>query len=106
MQGVVLHLFGTTTFGLADGFFHRLGHAVGVQNSSTTDVAGCAANGLDQTALRAQKAFFVSVQDGDKRDLRQIDTFAQQVDADQHIESAQTQVAQDFNALHGVDVAV
>ena len=70
MQGVVLHLLGTTPLGLADGFFHRLGHAVGIQNGSATDITGCAANRLDQTAFRSQKAFFVGIQDGDERDLR------------------------------------
>jgi hypothetical protein len=40
------------------------------------------------------------------RDLGQVQALAQQVDAHQHVEGAQAQVAQDLHALHGVDVAV
>jgi hypothetical protein len=41
-----------------------------------------------------------------QRHLRQVQTLTQQVDADQDIEHALAQVAQDLGALHGVDVRV
>ena len=54
---------------------------------------------------RAQEALLVGVEDGDQRDLGQVDALAQQVDADQHVVDAQAQVAQDLHALERVDLA-
>ena len=42
----------------------------------------------------------------DERHLGQVETLAQQVDADEHVEDAEAQVADDLDALHGVDIAV
>ena len=58
-----------------------------------------AADGLDQRAGRTQEAFLVRIQNRDQRHLRQVQTFAQQVDADQHVELAAPQVAQDLDAV-------
>jgi hypothetical protein len=43
--------------------------AVGIQDGLALQVAGGAADGLDQAALGAQEAFLVGVQDRDQRDL-------------------------------------
>ena len=56
--------------------------------------------------LAAQKAFLVGVEDGDQRDLGQVEPLAQQVDADEHVELAEAQVADDLDALQRVDLAV
>ena len=42
----------------------------------------------------------------DQRHLGQVEALAQQVDADQHVELAEAQVAQDLDALERVDVRV
>ena len=63
------------------------------------EVAGGAADGLDERAGGTQKAFFVGVENGDERNLGQIEAFAQQVDADQHIVFAFAQIAQQAHAL-------
>ena len=42
----------------------------------------------------------------DERHLGKVETLAQEVDADEHVEDAETQVADDLDALHGVDIAV
>ena len=55
---------------------------------------------------RAQEAFLVGVEDGDQRALGDVEALAQQVDADQHVEGAEPQVADDLDALQGVDVGV
>ena len=65
-----------------------------------------AANRLDQRPLGAQEPFLVGVENGDERHLGDVEPFAQQVDADQHVEFAKPQVADDLDALDGVDVAV
>jgi hypothetical protein len=58
------------------------------------EVARGPADGLDQAALGAQKAFLVGVQNGHQRHLGNVQPLAQQVDAHQHVERAQAQVAQ------------
>ena len=63
-------------------------------------------DGLDERALRAQEAFLVGIEDGDERDLRQVEAFAQQVDADEHVEHATPEVPQDLHALERLDVGV
>ena len=70
------------------------------------DVARGAADRLDQRARRAQEAFLVGVEDRDQRDLGQVEPLAQQVDADQHVEVAAAQVADDLDALDRLDVGV
>ena len=62
--------------------------------------------GLDQRAIAAQVALLVGVEDADERHLGQVETLAQQVDPHQHVEDAEAQVADDLDALEGVDVAV
>ncbi len=103
---VVRQLLDAATLGLAHGFFHGLGDAVGIQNRPPVQVAGCAADGLDQAALGPQEAFLVRVQNRHQRHLGNVQALAQQVDAHQHIKSAQAQVSQNFHPLHRVHVAV
>ena len=55
---------------------------------------------------RAQEAFLVGVEDRDQRAFRNVEAFAQQVDADQHVERAEAQIADDLDALDRVDVGV
>ena len=69
-------------------------------------VARSAAHGLDERTLGAQEAFLVRIQDRHQGHFRQVQAFAQEVDAHQHVEHAQAQVADDLGALHGLDVRV
>jgi hypothetical protein len=100
----LLHL--AAPFRLGHRVAHRVRHRVGVENRAAVHVPGRAAYRLNQRACGPEKAFLVRIQNGDQRDFRQIQPFAQQVDADEHIEYAQTQVAQNLHALQRVDVRV
>ena len=104
--GVVLLLHHAAAAGLFDRALHRIGHAVGVEHHLGVDVAGRAADGLHQRGFAAQKAFLVGVENGDQRDFGQVEALAQEVDADQHVELAQAQIAEQFDALEGVQIAV
>ena len=106
MLGVVLHLHLAPPFGLADGAVHRLGTRIGVHDDVAVDVAGRAPDCLDQRAIAAQVALLVGVEDGDESHFGQIETFAQEVDANQDVELTEPQVAQDVNPLQGLDVGV
>ena len=55
---------------------------------------------------RAQEALLVGVEDRDQRHLGQVEALPQEVDADEHVELAEPQVAQDLDALERVDLAV
>ena len=46
-----------------------------------------------------RKPFLVGVEDRDQRHLGNVEALAQQVDADQHVELAEAQVADDLDAL-------
>ncbi len=92
--------------GFGHGALHRAGDAVGVEDHLAVDVARGAADGLHQRGFAAQEAFLVGVENGDEAALGNVEAFAQQVDADQHVERAQAQVADDLDALHRVDVGV
>ena len=79
---------------------------IGIEDDLAVDVAGGAADGLDQRGLGAQKAFLVGVENGDERAFGNVEALAQQVDADQHVEGAEAQVADDLDALDRVDVGM
>ena len=87
-------------------FLHRVGHDVGVENRPAIQVAGAAADGLDQRSGRAQEAFFVGIENRHQRNFRQVQALAQQVDADQHVELAAAQIAQNLHALERLDLGV
>ena len=91
---------------LADRPHHRVGDAVGVHHHLTADVAGGAADHLDQRRLGAEEAFLVGVEDAHQRHLGQVEALAQEVDADQHVELSEAERTQDLDALDGVDVGV
>jgi len=70
------------------------------------DMARGAAGSLDQRSLAAQKAFLVGVENADERNFGKIESFSEQIDADENIEIGRAQAAQDFHTLNRVDVAV
>ncbi len=45
----------------------------------------CTADGLNQRAFRAQKTLLVRIQNRHERHLGNIEPFAEQIDADQHV---------------------
>src|SRR3954471_14668778 len=103
---VVADLLCAPPIGFADGPFNRLRHLIGIEDRGAVDVPRGAADGLDERALRAQEAFLVRVEYRDQRHFRQVETLAQQVDAHQHVELAQAQVADDLHPLHGLHFGV
>ena len=56
--------------------------------------------------MAAEEAFLVRVHDGHQRNLGQIQPLPEEVDPDQHVKFAQTQIAQDLHALHSIYLGV
>ena len=106
LRGVVGLLLLAPPVGLVDRRLEAVGHAVGVEDRAAVDMARRAADRLDQRGARAQIALLVGVEHRDQRAFRNIEPFAQQVDADQHVEHAEPQIADDLDALDRVDVGV
>ena len=69
-------------------------------------VARGAADGLYEGALGTQEAFLVGIEDRHQGDLGHVQALAEQVDADEDVELAEPQVANDFHALDRVYVGV
>src|SRR5262249_52307151 len=99
---VVSGLLFAAAVGFPDGALDRAGLLVGVQNRLAVEVARGPADGLDERALGAQETLLVGIQNADKGHLRQIEPLAQQVDANEDVEDAQAQVADDLSALDRV----
>ena len=74
---------------------------VGIHDDPAVDVPRRPPDGLDERRLAAQEAFLVGVEDGHQRDLGQVEPFAQQVDAHQHVELAQPQLADGAGCARG-----
>src|SRR5262249_47543497 len=97
-------LLGAAAVGLGDGPLDRAGLRVSIENYPTIDVAGGAADGLDQRGFRAQEALLVGVEDGYERAFGDVEAFAQEIDADEAIEGAEPEIADDLDPLDRVNV--
>ena len=85
---------------------HRVSHPVGVEDGAAFDVAGAAADGLDQRGGAAEIAFFVGVENGDQGNFGKVEAFAEEIDADEDVEFAAAKIAKDADALEGIDFRV
>src|SRR6202021_1150760 len=65
-----------------------------------------AAHGLDQRGGAAEIAFFIGVENRDQRNFGKVETFAEQVDADEDVIFAAAQITEDANAFQGVNFGV
>ena len=83
---VVRDLTLATALRLADRLRHRLRDHVGVHDDLALDVARRATDRLNQRRAAAEIAFLIGIEDADERYLRQVETFAQEIDADEHVE--------------------
>src|ERR1017187_4232640 len=84
----------------------RAGDRVGVEDDPALLVPRRAPRRLYEARLAPQEALLVGVQDGDKRDLGQVQPLPQEVDPDERVEVSKPQVAQDLDPLHGIDVGM
>ena len=82
MLRIVRQLLFAAAVGFSQRSRHRSGGLVGVQDDLAVDVARRAADGLDQRGLGTQEAFFVGVEDRHEGALWNVETLAQEVDAD------------------------
>src|SRR5438552_10586733 len=103
---VVSKLLGAAAIGLVDSFIHGIGAAVGVENGAAFNVAGAAADSLNERGGAAEIAFLVGVENGDEGDFGKVETFPKKVDADEDVEFAATEVAQNLDAIERFDLGM
>ena len=102
--GIIGLLLLAPPVGLGDGALHGAGLVVGIEDHLAVDIARRAADGLDERGFRAQEALLVGVENGDETAFGNVETLAQQVDADEAVEGAEAQIADDLDALQRVDI--
>ena len=104
MLFIVSQLF----FASTSSFLHRLPHAIrhpiGIEDHLTVHITCCTTCCLCQRAMRAQEPLLIGIQNSNQRNFRQIQTLAQQIDANQHIKDTQAQIPNDFHALYRFDI--
>ena len=103
---IVLELFFAAVLGDVEELLDALGLDIGVEDDLAMEMTGGAAGGLNQAGGAAEVAFLVGVEDGDEGNLGKIKAFAEEVDADEDVEVAFAQGAEDFDTFDGVDFAV
>ena len=59
-----------------------------------------------ERGLRPEKALLVRIENGNERYLGNVEALTQQVDADQHIVHAETQIAHQLLPLDGLNIVV
>ena len=106
MLGVVSLLYLAAALGLGYRALHGFGHAVGVHYYNALGVSRGSAYCLHEGSLASQEAFLVRVEYRHEGHLRNIQTLAQQVYSDKHVEFPGAQVADKFHSLYRVDVVV
>jgi hypothetical protein len=103
---VEIHLLCPASICLRNRRLHRVGHLISVHDHSPIDVPSRSTDSLYQCGVGAQKTFLVCVQDRYQLNFGQIETFTQQIDANDDIENSQAQVPQDPDTLKGLDLRV
>ena len=73
------------TIRLFDGALHTSGNVISVHNNPAFNVARRTTDGLNQSLLTAQESFLIGVEDCHQAHLWQVQAFAQQVNAHEHI---------------------
>ena len=93
-------------FGFVHRALHRRRDAVRIQHDHAVLISCGAADGLDERGLRPEKTLLVRIENGNERHLGNVETLTQQVDADQHIVYAETQIAHQLLPLDGLNIVV
>ena len=104
--GVVGDLNLAATICFPDCAIEGARHMIGIEYHAAVDVARGATDRLDKRCLAAQESFFVGIEYANELDLRQVESFAQQVDADKHVEFSAAKCREYLDALDCLDVAV
>ena len=79
---------------------------IGVEDNLALNVARAPPGSLNEGGLASEEPFLIRVQNRHERNFRQIQTLAQEVNADQRIERALAQSPQNIHAPDGINIRV
>ena len=103
---VIALLCGAAAIGLIDRRLHRSGHGIGEEHRLAVDVARGAAHGLNQRCGGSEESLLIGVKNRHKRYLRQIQSFAQQVDPDERVKLTGSQRPENLDPLERLDLGM
>ena len=103
---IISHLDFPTASCFINGFLHRLGHGVRIHDDVTLTITGSTTDGLDKPTFITEEAFLIRIENSNQTDFRYVNPFTKEVDTDQDIKNAQTQITDDFCPLQGLNVRV
>ena len=106
MVVVVLELYLASASRLVDGLLHTVRYGVGIHYNLAVDVSGSASGCLRQRSVAAEESLLVGIEYGNERNLRQVESFAQQVYTHKHVVHTGTQVVHYLHAVERGYVAV
>src|SRR6266446_2480605 len=95
MRFVVFHLFGTPIFRNRNQCLHAIGNLIGKEHHFAVDMTRGATSRLNERGLAAQESLFIRIENADERNLWEIETFSEQIDADKDVEIGRPQSPQD-----------
>ena len=103
---VICHLLLASAFGLNYCALHRRGNGVGIHDNLAVRVSRRASYRLYQRCFGAQEALLVGIKNYDERNLRNIQSLAQQVYAYEHIKLTEAQIADNFHSFYRINIVV
>ncbi len=103
---VVGKLYRTATLGFVYGLPHGVCDLVGIHDYFAVEVSSGTADCLRKRAAAAKESFLVGIENGYKRNFRQVESLAEKVYTDKYVVGSRTQSVENLDTVEGVDVAV
>ena len=106
MRRIIRHLLFPTSRRFSQCRIHRICHNIGIQNHTPICITRRTTNCLNQRTRRPQESFFVRVHNCNQFAFWHVQPFAQQIDTNQDIIFAQTQITQQFYTFQRFNITV
>lgn len=104
--GIVPQLFLPSAVRLIDGQAHGLRNGIGIHDDGTFDVTCRSAGCLGQRAMRPKEPLLVGIENGDERNFRKIESFAQEINANEDVDHTFPERIEYLYPFHRIDIAM
>ena len=103
---VIGHLFFPAPVCLVNGKFHAFGDLIRIKYHFPIYISGRTPCRLGQRAVRTQESLLIRIQDSYQGNLRQIQSFTEQIHSDQHIKQPFPQIIHNLHPLQRIHIAM
>lgn len=105
---VVIELNLSSLVGDIDRLIHSGGmsQAVGIHHDPTVHIARGTTDDLEEGRRGPQESDFLGIEDGDERNLGEVESFSEEIDPDDPVDLAHSEVSDDFKSFDGLDLGV